>query len=243
MATTVATTRRARVHTDRYFFPAVCLLILVIVWLGFSKTYYAAGLIHAPLPAPIIHVHAVVFTLWLLTLVAQTALVSVRRVKLHMTLGLWGFGLAAVMPIVGVLAATNSLRRDMSPPGSGLSALTFYIVPLSAILVFCILAGFAYSLRRRPDFHKRLIMLATFVLLDAAFGRWPYTLGIGGSPLDQTLLVMALPALLVVYDLFSLHKVHRATWMGVLLILIEQLVRIPLAQTGPWQAFAKMVHG
>lgn len=243
MATTIATTRRARVHSDRYFFPSVCLLILVIVWLGFAKTYYAAGLIHAPLPAPIIHVHAVVFTLWLLTLVGQTALVSARRVKLHMTLGLWGFGVAVIMPVVGVLAAINALRRDMSPPGSGLSALTFFIVPLSAILVFCILAGFAYSLRRSPDFHKRLIMLATFCLLDAAFGRWPYTIGIGASPLDQSLLVLALPALLVGYDLTSLHKVHRATWMGGLLILVEQLVRIPLAQTGPWQMFAKMAHG
>src|SRR5579862_4463215 len=240
MATTVAATRRARVHPDRYFFPAVCLLILVIVWLGFSKTYYAAGLIRAPLPAPIIHVHAVVFTLWLLTLVTQTALVSARRVKLHMAVGLWGFGIAVIMPIVGVFAAINALRRDMSPPGSGLSALTFFVVPLSAILVFCILAGLAYKLRRRPDFHKRLIMFATFVLLDAAFGRFPYTIGIGASPLAQTLFVMALPVLMVVYDLVSLHRIHRATWMAFLLILVEQLVRIPLAQTAPWQAFAKM---
>ncbi len=68
------------------------------------------------------------FTLWLLTLILQIGLVTARKVKLHMAVGLWGFGLAAVMVVVGVLAAINALRRNMVPPGSGLSALTFFAV-------------------------------------------------------------------------------------------------------------------
>src|SRR5579859_4892571 len=119
MATAVMTARKTKVTSDRVFFPAMCLLILVTVWLGFSKTYYAAGLVTAHLPAPIIHVHAVFMTLWLLTLTVQTSLVSVRRVKLHMAVGLWGFALAATLVPVGTLAAINALHRDMSPPGSG----------------------------------------------------------------------------------------------------------------------------
>jgi hypothetical protein len=243
MATVVAAPRRARVNSDRYFFSAICLAILVIVWLGFSKTYYAAGLVKAPLPATIIHVHAVVFTLWLVTLIVQIGLVSARKVKLHMTVGLWGFGLALVMPVVAIAAAVNALRRDMSPPGSGLSPYTFFIVPLSAVLLFSLFAGFAYALRRRPDFHKRLILFATFTILDAAFGRFPQTLGIARSPLAQTELMFILPLAVLAYDLISRRAVHRATWIGLGALLVEQLARIPLAQTAPWQAFAKMVHG
>jgi hypothetical protein len=231
------------VQPDRIFFPSVCLVILATVWLGFSKTYYGAGLVAAHLPAPIIHVHAVAMTLWLLTLTVQTSLVSIRKVKLHMTVGLWGFALAVAMLPIGTLAAINSLRRDMSPPGSGLSPLTFFVVPVSALLAFGVLAAWSYSVRRKPDQHKRLILLATVPLLDAAIGRFPQTLGIANSPLSQVLLICIFPVALVIFDLISRRKVQRVTWVAFLFLLIIWLTRIPLAQTAPWQAFAKMVHG
>lgn len=243
MSTAVVASRRARVQPDRIFFPAMCLVILATVWLGFSKTYYAAGLVRAHLPAPIIHVHAALMTLWLLTLTVQTALVSVRKVKLHMAVGLWGFSLAALMIPIGSAAAVNSLRRDLSPPGSGLSPLTFFVVPVSALLAFAVLAGWSYSVRRKPEQHKRLIFLATVPLLDAAIGRFPATIGIGQSPMSQLLMICMFPAALVIYDLVSRRKVLRVTWIASLMLLVMWLVRMPLAQTAPWQAFARMVHG
>ena len=244
MATsTLAAPRRVKLQTDRYFFSFLCLLVLVTVWLGFYKTYYAVGMINAPLPAPIIHVHAIINTLWLLTLVVQVALVSARKVKLHMAIGLWGFGLACIMPVIGFMAGVNSLRRNMSPPWSHLTALTFFIIPVAAVLTFTILAAFAYKLRRRPDYHKRLIFIATFALMDAAIGRFPYTLGIAASPLAQTIWLLSFPAIIVVYDLVTLRRIHRATWTASLFLAFELIVRIPLAQTAPWQAFAKLMHG
>jgi hypothetical protein len=237
------TPRKARIQLDRIFFPLMCLTILVTVWLGFSKTYYGVGMVTTHLPAPIIHVHAAAMTLWLLTLIVQTSLVSVRRVKLHMAVGLWGFALAACMIPIGTLAAINSLRRDMSPPGSGLTALTFFVVPVSALFAFAGLAAWSYSVRRKPDQHKRLILLATVPLLDAAIGRFPQTIGIANSPMAQVLIISMFPLALVIYDLISRRKVLRVTWVGFLLLLIVWLTRIPLAQTAPWQAFAKMVHG
>jgi hypothetical protein len=243
MATAVMTARKTKVQPDRIFFPLMCLLILVTVWLGFSKTYYAAGMVTAHLPAPIIHVHAAVMTLWLLTLTVQMALVAVRNVKLHMTVGLWGFALAASMIPIGMLAAINALRRDMSPPGSGLTALTFFVVPVTALLSFAILAGWSYAVRRKPDQHKRLILLATVPLLDAAVGRFPYTLGIASNPMIQILLLFIFPAALMAYDLVSRGKVQRVTWVATLILLVIWLTRVPIAQTGLWQAFARLVHG
>jgi hypothetical protein len=243
MATVVMTPRKTKVNPDRIFFPSMCLLFLVTVWLGFSKTYYAAGLVTAHLPATIIHVHAAAMTLWLLTLIVQISLVSVRKVKLHMAVGLWGFALAACMIPIGTAAAINSLRRDMSPPGSGLTPLTFFVVPVSALLAFAVLGAWSYSVRRKPDQHKRLILLATIPLLDAAIGRFPQTLGIASTPVAQLLIICIFPAVLIAYDLVSRRKVLRVTWIGSLLLLVVWLTRIPLAQTAPWQAFAKLVHG
>src|SRR5215469_18390557 len=117
---TIAEPLRRPINIDRIFFPSMCVLILATVWLGFSKTYYAAGMVRAHLPSPIIHVHAAIFSLWLVTLAVQTGLVGAKKVQFHRKLGLWGFGLAACMVVIGLIAGTNSLRRGFSPPGSGL---------------------------------------------------------------------------------------------------------------------------
>jgi hypothetical protein len=243
MATVVMTPRKTKVQPDRFFFPLMCLLVLVTVWLGFSKTYYAVGLVRAPLPNPLVHVHAVIFSLWLVTLTLQTALVSARKVKVHMAVGLWGFALAALMVIIGTSAAINSLHRDMSPPGSGLSPLTFFIVPLSGMLVFATFTGWSYAVRRKPDQHKRLIMFASIALLDAAVGRFPYTIAPHMGPLGQMLTMFSFLVVMAGYDLISTRRIHRVTALASLIIIVEQVARIPLAQTAPWQAFARLIHG
>ncbi len=240
--TTSALTLRRPVHPDRIFFPLMCAVVLLVTWLGFAKTYYAAGMIHAPLPSRIIHIHAIVFTLWLLTLIVQTALVSARKVQVHRRLGLWGFGLASVMLVVGILAATDALRRGMSPPGSGLDAKVFYVVPMTAIAVFAVLIAWAYAARRRPVEHKRLILFATIMLLSAAVGRFPYTITPMG-PLAMSLIFLVLPAMVVAYDLVTLKKVHRVSLICFLILAVETIGRIPLGQTPFWIKFATFMQG
>jgi len=41
---------------DHYFFSGMALLMLATVFEGFARTYYLAGVFHAPLPSLIIHV-------------------------------------------------------------------------------------------------------------------------------------------------------------------------------------------
>src|ERR1017187_8106486 len=97
---------------DRYFFPGMAVLILGTVFLGFGKTYFLAGVFQAPLPSRLIHLHGAVFSSWVLLLIVQTSLVASDRVDLHRRLGLVGFGVASLMVILGILAATDSLRRE-----------------------------------------------------------------------------------------------------------------------------------
>jgi hypothetical protein len=44
-----------RARTDDVFFSAMALLILGSVLLGFGRSYYFAGVFHAPLPNPLVH--------------------------------------------------------------------------------------------------------------------------------------------------------------------------------------------
>jgi hypothetical protein len=242
MATSVISSRGQKVQSDRIFYPAMCVLVLITVWVGFAKTYYAAGLLHAPLPSPIVHVHAVAFTLWLVTLVVQTTLVSVRKVKLHMTLGLWGFGLAAAMVVLGALAAVDALRRGVSPPWSGLSPEVFFVIPATGIALFAVFAAWAYAVRRKPDQHKRLIMIATITLLDAAIGRFPATVTPMG-PLTQMIILFSLLAIIAGYDLLTRRNIHRVTWMASLILIVVEVVRVPLAHSALWVEFAHMIRG
>jgi hypothetical protein len=58
------------------------------VFVGFSRTYYLAGIFKAPLPNLLVHIHGAVFTTWILLLVTQTSLVAADRVDIHRRLGL-----------------------------------------------------------------------------------------------------------------------------------------------------------
>jgi len=222
---------------DNYFFSAMALLILVTVVVGFARTYFLAGVFRAPLPNLLIHIHGAVFSSWILLLITQTALVTAGRVDIHRRLGLAGFGLACLMVTLGVLAASNSLARGFSPPGSPFDPKTFYAIPMVDMMVFASLVFFAYSSRFDPAAHKRLILIATISLMDAPTGRPPFA-AITAHPFLGSTFVGLFLLLLVAYDLWSTRKVHRATLWAGLSVLIAQQLEVPIGNTVAWHTFA-----
>jgi len=221
---------------DHLFFSAMALLILATVFVGFARTYYLAGMFRAPLPSLIIHLHGAAFSCWILLLVTQTSLVSAGRVDIHRRLGVAGFLLACLMVTLGVLAATDSLVRHGGPPS--LDPKLFYVIPMTDMLIFATLVFFAFRARSNPPAHKRLILVATVALMIAAIARWPLAIIDRNPPAMGALFSYIFLFILVAYDLWSTHKVHRATlWAGAFLIFVQQ-IRIPIGKTGAWQAFA-----
>ncbi len=226
---------------DNFFFSGMALLILATVFVGFARTYFLAGVFRAPLPSVIIHIHGAVFASWILLLIAQISLVSAGRVDIHRRLGLVGFGLASLMIVMGILAASNSLARGFAPPGSDLDPKTFYAIPIGDMLIFSTLVFFAFRARFNPSAHKRLILIATIALMDAPTGRPPFVVITGRPHLDSIFCWLFL-LLLAGYDLWSTRKVHRATiWAGAFLVIAQQL-RVPLGSTGAWHALATWVQ-
>ena len=225
---------------DRYFFPGMAILILGTVFLGFARTYFLAGIFKAPLASWILHVHGAVFSSWILLLIVQTSLVAADRVDLHRRLGLIGFGLACLMIILGILASTDALRRGAS--GGFADPRTFFIVPITDILLFGTLIFFAYRARFNPPAHKRLVLIATIALMVAAVARWPFSF-IHQTPFWVTeLCTYAFLVLLLAYDVWSTGKVHRMTlWAGALLIVVHR-VRVPIGETAIWHTFATWVQ-
>jgi hypothetical protein len=247
MATVVAgpsspvrlTTGAPRRGFDHFFFSGMALLMLVTVFVGFARSYYLAGVFHAPLPSLIVHLHGAAFTCWILLLVTQTSLVSAGRVDIHRRLGIAGFFLACLMIVLGVLAATDSLTRASRIAGRDPQA--FYIVPLTDMVIFATLVFLAFRARSNPAVHKRLILIATIGLTVAAVARWPLPL-VSRNPVRAALFTYVFLLLLVGYDLWSTRKVHRATlWACALLISVQQ-IRPFIGGTATWHAFASWVQ-
>jgi len=72
---------------------------------------YLAGVFRAPLPNLLVHIHGAVFSLWILLLIAQTSFIARGRVDVHRRMGLFGFGLACLMVILGLMTATDSRSK------------------------------------------------------------------------------------------------------------------------------------
>jgi|SRR5215470_4959492 len=221
---------------DHLFFAGMSCLMLATVFVGFAPTYYLAGLFHAPLPSLIVHVHGAVFSCWILLLLTQTSLVSARRVDIHRRLGIAGFVLACLMVIVGVMAATDALVRRAGPVGR--DPLSFYIIPLTDMLVFATLIVFAFRNRLNAPAHKRLIYVATSGILIAAIGRWPWSFVHRNPAQHAAFGVYGFLLVLMIYDLWATRKVHRATlWASAFLIFVYQ-VRLLIGKTAVWHTFA-----
>ena len=229
---------KAKRKWDRVFFSGMVLLLLATVLWGFAQTYFLAGMVAAPLPNHLIHIHGAVFTLWMVMLIVQTALISAHQVRIHRTLGMFGFGLAVLMVVLGTMAAADALRRGSAP--LGLDARTFWVIPMSDMFLFSVFVFSAYWKRSKPEAHKRLILIATIALADAAIGRLPIPL-FQAHPPTQDIASFGFLLLIVLYDLFSLHRVSRTTIWASLLLVIVHLTRVPIGLTPAWHSLADWV--
>jgi hypothetical protein len=98
---------------DRQFYTGMAIAAAVVVFIGFSPTFFLrANYESTPLPTYLI-VHGVLFTAWIALFLAQTSLVAVRRANVHRRLGWVMAALAVVMVVVGTTAGIWSMRRQV----------------------------------------------------------------------------------------------------------------------------------
>jgi hypothetical protein len=216
-----------RKHADDYFFLSMALLILVFVFIGFARSYYLAGVFHAKLPSPLVHLHGALFSSWILLLIAQIALVSAGRVDWHMRLGILGMTVAGLMVLVGFATIIGAVRRHSAP---GMSTDALFALDVLQLTVFAILVSWALAVRTDGAAHKRLMILATVALLGPALSRWPYDFVFSSDlaffgTLDSFLIFM------IAFDLYSRRKVQAATILGSSLIVVMDFAMRPLAHS------------
>jgi hypothetical protein len=209
---------------------------MITVFAGFGPTYYLRPYYTATPLMPLLHVHGLVFTSWLVLFLVQTGLVAAHRTDIHRRLGILGGVIAVLMIIIGATTAVIRASQGATPVPE-ISPLSFLVVPLGDISVFATLVGAGFYFRRRPDVHKRLMMLATISILAAAIARLPFAIMKAGPPVFFGLTDLFVLAC-VLYDLVTLKRIHRTTALAGLFIVASQPLRLLLGGTHAWLAFA-----
>jgi len=194
---------------DRLFFGGMGVAMCLTVWYGFAPTFYLARP-DAPSLSPIVYAHGLVATAWMLLFLAQVALVGAQRVDLHRRLGALAAALAVAL-IVATAAASIEVR-GLTP------RVTF---SAGAVVMFAIYVAAGFHQRRRPDAHKRLMLLATVTLLPPAIARMPF-IPDGSVPPNLVGLLYLLPAF--AYDWALLRRIHPTIlWGGAFMIVMLPL--------------------
>jgi hypothetical protein len=228
-----AITRRRR---ERFFYIGMSIAVLITVFAGFAPTYYLRPYFNTTPLMPLLHLHGLVFTSWLALFATQTMLVAAHRTDIHRRLGIAGGVIAVLVILLGVTTAIIRAKQGATPIPE-VSPLSFLVIPLGDMFVFSILIAAGFYYRRRPDVHKRLMLLATIAILGAAIARLPFAIMKAGPPAFFGLTdVFVLTC--VFYDLITLKRVHRATALAGLLIVASQPLRLMLGGTNAWLSFA-----
>jgi hypothetical protein len=221
---------------EHLFFTGMTVAILITVFAGFAPTYFLKGHFNGSPLTPLVHLHGIIFSSWMVLLLVQTTLVAAGRVRIHMSLGLAGAVVAALMVLIGTATAIKAAAMGHSPPGAP-PPLVFLVIPLGEMVTFPILVGCGFYFRRRPDVHKRLMLLASIAILSAAVARLPFEYLKAGPPaFFGTTDLFLLPCLL--YDLVSRRRPHPATVLGGLFIVGSQVLRLMIGGTQVWHDFA-----
>jgi hypothetical protein len=217
---------------------AVSVVCLSIALVGFWPRYFGPLLAGTLSTVPIIHIHAVVMMGWLLLLMVQVALVVNGRRALHMKVGQVGMLWGIVVILVGWTTAIMRFGERVQAGQFQLAANRLF-APMTDMLVFAPFLAAAWVYRRRSQTHKRLIVVASTILLIAAVHRIALFGGRNPPPLPLLLPIWLSPILLgMVHDAVKTRRVHPVYLMGILAVLFLKFGRIPLAHTQPWKAFA-----
>ena len=196
----------------RPFYLVMSLLLAGIAVLGFSRTI--PGDLSAPGFPALLWIHAAAFTAWVVLAVAQPTLVISRSLWWHRRLGWAAAGLACAMVALGGIAILMGLLSDHVPDfyPHGL----FLMRGMVGLLLFAGLVTAGIANQHRPEWHKRFLLCASFIVvvpglerampLDLFGADWPFAV-------DVTIDALALagPA----FDLIGRSRLHPAYLWGV----------------------------
>lgn len=228
---------------SRYFLTAACLSLLIAI-VGFLKTFFVPsvqGTFTAPL---IIYLHGGFLFLWTIFLVVQAILIRRKKMRYHRLLGFGSLVLVACVAISTMASGVYVMKRDLAA-GLGEVAISSLVGTFTTPLVFSILVAAGIYYRRKPEIHKRLMLLATIAIMWPAFFRFRhYFPAVPNSDLIfGVLLPNAMTLLLIVWERLTVKRVHTIYWTVGLGLFAENFMEYLLFDSSGWRLVAHWLAG
>jgi len=196
------------------------LIIALVVAYGFSFTV-DQNLIHPSIARPrILYVHSAVFSGWLFFLILQSGLIRTRNVRIHKWVGCLGVALGGAILVLGIstsitMAHFNQVYLHLDHVESDL------IIQFFDMISFTIPFILAIYWRKRPEFHRRLIFVASCALTSAAFGRFPHQIVPSGYFYVGVDILIFLG---IARDIIVDHYVHLIYILGLPSLIFGQII-------------------
>lgn len=234
MAANIAIPRKK----SRYFLAAAC-LALAVVLMGFWTTFILPSF-KGEFSAPaVIYVHGAFLFLWSLVLLVQSSLIHAKKVRVHLTIGYIALAVAAGVVISTMAVGVYTMKRDLGA-GLGRIAVSSLVGTFTAPIIFAILVSLAVKYRRRPEIHKRLMLLAMIAIIWPAFFRFRHYFPSVPSP--EIYFGMFLPNLMIVismiWDKVRNGRIHPVFLIAGTALIAENVAEALLFDTPPWQTAA-----
>jgi hypothetical protein len=198
-------------------------IIVAIISYGFGQTV-DSNLLHAKPPRPfVLYIHAITFTSWILLYGIQSTMVRARAVRAHRVLGWFGAVLGVGVFVLGMWTTVVMCRFHGPQAFAPVMFLSF-----ADTTAFAVLFALGIWFRKRPEYHRRLLFVATCVLTSAGFGRFPvqwfadhwFYVGV------DCLLMTG-----VLHDLLALGRVHKVYRVALPSLIVLQLFAAYVAFT------------
>lgn len=235
---------------DRWYL-GISIAILVIVIVGFSKSFIARSVFYKDSLPLYIHIHGLIMSAWFVLGPVQAYLIVSGRARYHRLLGWVGAVLAAIVVALALVVNVALLAKPVPDRARFVDQILFIFWHNNiSIIAFAGLVSAAIAARRKSAWHKRLLMFASVNIVAQAAGR----IGEWGllGPLDPFVALFALIALmlaLLVADYRAIGRVHLATYVasGVTVLVVVASIfmaasdfgrEMLLAWTASWQSFA-----
>ena len=221
------------------FFLGMAIVFLAIALTGFSTTFFIPLAREAFVAPAVVHVHGMLLFGWLLLFVLQATLIRQRKVRLHRRLGVAGAALTLAIAVSGVQVGFYATRRDLAAGGDDF-VLGQLVNVLIEMALFLSLAGAAIALRRDPESHKRLLLLATISALAPAWLRFRHLFPSVPNPfVTFSLIADSLLLAAIVRDRIVLRRVHPVYWWAGGAMVAVHCIELLAITRDPWLRFSR----
>jgi hypothetical protein len=222
-------------RSDRYFYAGMAWFLVLVTVAGFAPR--SLGVLSGATPSPplVVHMHAFVMLSWTVLMALQASLSFGNRMDLHRRLGMVSLLVGpAVLMVLTLVTVARQQDSSATPAAPIVNNILF--LQIRAIVMFPLFFIWALATRQRdPQTHKRMVLMATLMLIDAAIARMSW-LPLNTFPLDYTMIhayLLLLPVPALAYDFVKLGRIHRA-WLWGYGLTLPWVLATEFIWNSPW---------